>query len=243
MKALLSKSEKRRHRERARIKSYIFGGAAVLGLTLVAHFFLNANFFRIKSVEISGIVNFEEARAEVLSRVDGRLLGFSNFLAWPGHISGVDVDKNYADGILKLSGPNADQFAIWCALECYWVNHDGIAVAEAPDTEGGAIAKVSDSRKLRPIIGEPVLADGRFAAIAGLISGLGSLPVTISAYHYDADLQELTATPSRGAKLIFSVRFSPSDKLFASLLNLINSGQIRNSVYADFTVEHRVYLK
>lgn len=243
MKVLLSKSEKRRHRERARITTYTLAGAASLVVILFGHFFLYASIFKIKSIETSGIVRLDELYPDVLSGLDGRLLGFTNFLAWPSKVQEVKVSKDYSKGVLKLSGPNAEQFAIWCSSGCFWVNRDGVAVAEAPDTEGGTIAKIGDSREFAPIIGKMVLSATSFSAVSGLVSGLGALPLTIASYEYDHELQELTAMPSRGAKLIFSVRFVPSDKLFSSLHNLITSGQIKSASYADFTVENRVYLK
>src|SRR3989344_4507370 len=241
MKSLLSKAEKRRQRERNRIKLYCAAGSVLMILILVMFGLLHMPFLKIDTIEISGIVTMEEVRPLVLANPEARFLGINNFFSWPSEVNGVKVKKDYAKNILTLIGPDAERFAIWCTASelvgnCFWVNRYGLAIGAAPDTEGSTIAKINDGRRFVPVAGKSVL-DGQFESVAGLVEGLGDLPITIQSYVYDNDLQELVVTPAKGGKMIFSTRFVPSTKLFASLNNLIVNGQIRTAQYADFTVE------
>lgn len=244
MRALLSKAEKKRHQQRSRIRLYGAIGIVLLIFILFFTFITRASFFKIKSIEISGIVSLDLAKSEVSKNWESRLLGLDNLLSWPAETNGVSIKKDYSKGVLILQGPDAERFAIWCTtVGCFWVNRSGLTIMTAPDTEGSTIAKINDARNFTPIIAKEILDASQFRVIANLISGLKDLPITISVYSYAEATQELTVTPTRGAKLIFSTRFAPSDKLFFSLNNLITSGQIRASSYADFTVENRIYLK
>ena len=55
--------------------------------------------------------------------------------------------------------------------------------------------------------------------------------------------REFRATGSRGEKLIFSLQFEPSAKIFSYLAEITQNGRLKSSAYADFTVENRIYLK
>ncbi len=243
MKQLLSKSEKRRYQQHVRMRFYGLIAVIIFAAAGALYGVLHLSFLKIKSIAVSGVVTLEDLRPLVLANPEARLLGLSNFLSWPDEIRGVTVEKNYGKGILTLTGPNADRFAIWCAKDCFWVNRQGLAVAEAPDTEGSTIVKINDSRQFTPMIGREVLPPDRFAAVAALLDGLAGVPLTLSDYAYKDTFQEIVITPARGAQLMFSVRFIPNKKVFSSLANLIASGKISASSYADFTVENRIYLK
>lgn len=243
MRIFGSKSEKRRYYLRLRISLYCIIGAVVLVAVGLFYGFLNLPFLKIKSIQISGVVKMEDIRPQVLSGWTAQLLGLNNFLSWPGSVSGVSVEKDYGKGTLTLVGQPADRFAVWCAKKCFWVNRKGTALEGAPDTEGGTIAKINDDRDFNPVSGDTVVGEREFAAIAGIIDGLATVPISIEKISFNSRLQELVAQPTHGAKLIFSARFVPNDKLFSSLNNLVATGQIKASEYADFTVENRIYLK
>ncbi len=243
MKLLLSKAEKKRYYRRLRIKIYCSAGLAILAAVLFFYTLLNWQVFKIKEIHAEGAVKLEDARPLVLQKPLARFLGLNNFFSWPGKIGDWQIEKDYSSGILKILGPKLERFAIWCSRECYWVTADGVAVEEAPDTEGTSIAKVMDARNSPILTGRGVTEQGIFNRIASVIAAMGDLPLRIKNYEFNDKRQELAAEGARGERMIFSVRFAPSGKLFDSLLALIKNGELRRSEYADFTVENRIYLK
>lgn len=243
MQVFLSKSEKRRYYRNWRIKFYLgFGALALLGI-LVLYGALNLPFLEIKQFEVSGNVRFDDLRAEILKNEFAQLIGFRNFLSWPVKMDGVEVDKDYFGGILKLTSEKPERFAIWCSAECYWVNRRGVILGQAPDTEGSSISKINDKNGMVLIVGKSVLNENLFLNIVDIVDGIDNLPIRMENFSFNSRLQELTANGVRGERLIFSARFAPSSKAFAYLNDLILSGKLRNAGYVDLTVENRVYLK
>lgn len=233
MRVFLSKSERKRYYRRIRIKIYLFLGLAIFTIAAIFSFLINWNFFRIDKFEIIGAAKLEEARAEVLKNGLARFLGFSNFLVWPSVIGEVRVEKDYSNNTLRLIAEAPEKFAIWCALDCYWINRGGKTIELAPDTEGSSIPKISG----------PLPKEELFKNIVAIIDGLAKLPIRIIGYNFDERLQELTALGTRGEKMIFGTRFAPSIKSFNYLNELVSSGQLRTAEYVDLTVENRIYLK
>lgn len=243
MKVFLSKPERGRYYRGLRIKFYFLTGLALLLAIFVLYGILNLPFLEIKQFEVSGNVRFDDLRAEILKNEFAQLIGFRNFLSWPMKMDGVEVDKDYFSGILKLTAEKPERFAIWCSAECYWVNRQGIVLGLAPDTEGSSIFKINEKEKQALLIGKQVLLGSLFSNVVGIIEGINSLPFLTAGLEFNPRLQELTATGVRGEKLIFSVRFTPAAKAFSYLNDLILSGKLRNAEYVDLTVENRIYLK
>lgn len=239
----LSKAEKLRHYRRFRIKLYCYVGSLILLGFGVIYAFLNFQFFQIKKFDVSGSADFEEVRGELLHGDLARVLGFSNFLSWPATVSGFRVEKDFLTGTLRIVAGIADRFAIWCGRDCYWINRAGQLIEKAPDTEGSAIPKIVDASGKIGRIGDFVMSADIFENVEKVMVGLEKLSLGVSSYRFDHRLQELIASGTRGEKLIFSVRFAPSAKIFSYLQDLISSGKLRTSEYVDFTVENRIYLK
>ncbi|MDO8466722.1 MAG: hypothetical protein Q7S83_01120 [bacterium] len=239
----LSKIQKRKYYRRLRLKLYCYAGLLTfLGLGIL-YTLLNFDFFRIKKFDVSGSADFEEIRGELLNGDLARFLGFGNFLSWPSTVSGFKVEKDFLTGTLRIVARAADRFAIWCSNDCYWISRGGQLIEKAPDTEGSAIPKIVDAAGKIVRIGDSVMAVDAFENVQRIMAGLNGLVLGVSEYRFDARLQELTAFGVRGEKLIFSVRFLPSLKIFSYLQDLMLSGKLRTSEYVDFTVENRIYLK
>ncbi len=243
MAIFLSKAQKRRYYRRLRLKVYAYSGLLALLLTGSAYLLLNFPFFHIKKFDVSGSVDFDQIRGELLKGDLARLLGFSNFLSWPSRVSGLNVEKDFFTGTLRVVAAPTDRFAIWCGKDCYWVDRSGQLIEKAPDTEGSAIAKVTDLSEQNLKIGSLVTSADSFVNITKIMDGLSELGLGISDYRFDSRLQELRAYSVRGEKLIFSLRFIPSAKLFSYLKDLVDSGKLHTAEYIDFTVENRIYLK
>ncbi len=240
----LSKAQKRRYYRRLRLKLYFGTGLAVLLGVLALYGFLNFPPLQIKKFDISGSADINNLRGEILKGSLARFFGFSNFLSWPSEISGLKVEKDIFTGTLKISaGYATDRFAIWCGKDCYWIDRSGKLVEKAPDTDGSAIPKITDLSGKALQIGGLVLQDETLANFLKIMDGLSQLSLGVSDYRFDERLQELQVITVQNEELIFSLRFSPSAKLFSYLKELIDSGKLHTAEYIDFTVENRIYLK
>ncbi len=251
---LVSKAQHQRRYRNLRIKIYLWAGLVLLAAILTVYSIFKLPFLQIQKIEISGRIDLEALQAEVFKNKLAQFLGIDNFLSWPKEIGGVLIEKDYFTGTLKGITDSPERFIIWCpsagsgqapsgASECYWVNRSGIAVETAPDTEGSAIPKVKDSRETALLEGKHVLSKNLFSNLAKIIDGFAKLPVSIADFNFDDRLQELTANGARGERIIFSLRFAPSERAFSYLKDLISSGKLRASEYVDLTVENRIYLK
>lgn len=154
-----------------------------------------------------------------------------------------DLRVFQVNGSPEPSGPAPEKFAIWCGPSCYWISQDGIVIEPAPDTEGSAIIKILDVRESALVPNAPVLEERFLANAMKILLRAGQLPVRLYEYRFDGRLQELAAIGANGEKFIFSVRFEATEKLFASLAEVISKNNLKNFEYIDLTVENRIYLK
>ena len=239
----LSKTQKRRYYRKLRLKVYFSLGLFVL--LAVGFFYLILDFppLQIKKFDISGPADFDALRGEILKGSLARFLGFQNFLSWPSEISGLKIEKDILSGTLRITAGSTDRFVIWCGRECYWIDRSGKLVEKAPDTEGSAIPKITDVSGKIMNIGGVVMPSDIFSNLLKIMDGLSQLSLGISDYRFNERLQELHAFTPRGEKLIFSLRFAPSAKLFSYLKDLVDSGKLHTAEYIDFTVENRIYSK
>lgn len=246
MEVFLSKKQRKRRSRNIRIKLYLWLGLVLLISVLAVYAVFKLPFLQIKKFETTGLINLEDVQTAILKGRLARFLGAENFLSWPKEVGNLVVDKDYFKGVLKLTANAPDRFVIWCSansVECYWVDRDGTAVEVAPDTEGSAIFKIKDSRGAQLISGQPVLDKTLFENVVKIVDGISKLPIAIADFGFSELLQELTANGARGERIIFSLRFAPSEKAFSYLNDLIASGKLRASAYVDLTVENRIYLK
>ena len=188
-------------------------------------------------------MDLQEIRGELLKGDLARILGFANFFSWPSEINGFKVEKDLLTGTLKIIANLSGRFAIWCDKECFWVNASGQVLESAPDTEGAAIPKIIGSSEGTLKVGSWVMSADKFENIQEIVFGLGQLSIGVREYKFNKTLQELIAFGVHGEKIIFSIRFSPSAKIFSYLQELSSSGKLKTSEYVDFTVENRIYLK
>ena len=243
MEIFFSKAQRDRYYHRLRIKIYLIAGAVSLFFVLGAWLVLNFPLLRINKFELVNLQSAEEARGIILNNWLARFLGFNNFLSWPSQVSDIEIKKEYFGRILTLTRTENPSFAIWCARECYWIDNAGIALEPAPDTEGLSILKISDSRDILLAIGKPVINGQSLSNIIKIVEGLKTTPLRPEKFEVNEEDREFRATGSRGEKLIFSLQFEPSAKIFSYLAEITQNGRLKSSAYADFTVENRIYLK
>lgn len=137
----------------------------------------------------------------------------------------------------------AEKFAIWCALDCAWIDRRGIASEPAPLTEGSSITVIRNQDGGNLVTGALVIQERFIKPVVSIIDGIANLPIRVKEYSFNTKLQELTAIGVNGDKFVFSVRFEPTEKLFASLAEVIAKNNLKNFEYIDLTVENRIYLK
>jgi|GEM_PF-4565477 len=150
---------------------------------------------------------------------------------------------NIGQNPVEPENVKTEQFAIWCAKDrCAWIDRQGITGAPAPLTEGSSIPIIKTEGGV-PAGGAPAIQARFIKPIIAIIEGVANLPIRVNEYLFNARLQELTAVGINSDKFIFSVRFEPTEKLFASLAEVISRNNLKNFEYIDLTVENRIYLK
>lgn len=187
----------------------------------------------------------------VLKGAISRLLGEDNFLIWPKgglDVSGTpllsaSIEKNWLDRSIKVSIQERELFAIWCVQKdaCYWLDQNGLAFEEAPETEGSLILKVYDSRQ-EALLGAKVLEDRFLGNLLMILSNLKKINLPVKKITFDRELQELRAETYDGPALLFSVRFNPQLSI-ESLDSLLKTLDLKKLSYIDLRVENRIYYK
>lgn len=243
MRIFNSPAQRRRHYRRFRIRIYFLASFVLLLGILSLFTILKLPTFQIKKFEISGPITFGEARGKIFSNFFTKILGHTNFFSWPEEIGKIKIEKDYLAGVLKITSPELERFAIWCGDSCFWIDSVGVAIEPAPDTEGSAIFKIQSNQQESIAIGKSVISETVFAVISEILTGLKNTPVAIEEISLDAKLQELIILTAKKTKLFFSYRFIPSTQVFEYISEIAQSGKLAKLKYVDFTVEHRIYEK
>lgn len=227
--------------------------AGVLGI----YGLINASFLKIKEIGINGLNKISEEqlinelRGKILEKRLPQFLGFNHFISWPSQIalanpliSKITIDKNYFENRLAVFVEERKNYAIWCyAKNCYWFDETGILLEPAPVTEGTLVFIIRNPNERPVILGKSIAPEHLWKNTKKILDMLSVLPIKTGELDLDEQLQELTVKGTGGEKLIFSLRFAPSEKMFHYIQNSIATGEIKKAEYIDLTVENRIYLK
>lgn len=129
------------------------------------------------------------------------------------------------------------------ARECWWFDgEDGILFEEAPNSEGQLFLKISEESAETRGLGQRVLPDYLFANLKSILNAIAAMNLRVKDLKLDQKVQELAVVTFDGAKMVFSLRFSPANNL-AALSEILSATPLEAVDYVDLTVENKVYLK
>ncbi|MDO8584590.1 MAG: hypothetical protein Q7R85_00520 [bacterium] len=229
-------------------------GLMFIGLAAVV---LKFPFFYYRSIEISGESHVSRAdlladlRAYPLKNVFGRFLGFDHFFVWGSSsialpelvLSRVEVSRDFARRVLRVSVTDRERALVWCGAEnaCAWVDPMGIAFQYAPFADGQLITSISEDGALPPL-GAAVLPGNQFMRLQRVIEIVQGAGLMVEHIVFDRNLLEVTVTARNAPTLAFSLRF---DSAFAATALSVLSGRkdFRNINVVDFRVEQKAYYK
>lgn len=239
----------------------LLGGIAMAGILLI-YFLLNLPVFKIESLEVIGLKKIAEEKildglkGSILENSFARILGLGHFLAWPGKIdirnpliSEIRIKKDYLNKKIVIEVEEKKEYAIWCYIysnkqnNCYWFDREGIILEKAPSAEGSLVFTINERSDREIYLGMPVMAERPWNNVKKILEIFENLPIKITAFELDQRLQELTADGSATARIVFSLRFPPSEKLSSYLKTISENGELAKAEYLDLTVENRIYLK
>ncbi len=250
--------QNQKRRQHLRIKLYTAIGGAALLLIFLAYTLLYSPVFKIRSFTISGKENHSDQ--EVLKVIESlvfntwfrNLLGMHNLIAWGTLHPDISktafieatVERNWLKQEIQIRVKERERLAIWCSANntCNWIDDNGMAFEEAPQTEGSLILTVQDSGTNHIIAGSRVLEDRFISNLVAMLKEIKTLRLSIKNISYDSRLQEIHAETYGGTKLLFSVRFDSSSNI-ASFRVLQGKTDINKLAYVDMRVENRIYYK
>lgn len=191
-------------------------------------------------------------KPKMLNDAIANFLGENNFLIWPNgdiDVSGTSLlmakaDKDWLRRSIKISVQERELFGIWCLQNgiCYWVDQNGLAFEEAPETEGSLILKILDQDRKEPLLGSKIIEDRFLGNLLALLANLKKMNLPVKKMVFDRKLQELRLEMYQGPDLLFSIRFDPAS-IFGSLQSLLGSLDLKKISYIDLRVENRIFYK
>lgn len=208
------------------------------------------NFSVVGSERFSNEAVISELKPMVLNTKVKNFLGINNLLVWGGRpdVAGTvfleaNIERQWVHQSVVIKIKERTQFAVWCRIgDCYWIDEDGTAFEEAPQTEGSLILTVHDNGNEAIMIGREVV-EGRYADnLIKILNGILDMGITVRDISYNQKLQEITAEMISGPDIYLSVRFDPSLNLTA-LQTLKEKVGLRGINYIDLRVENRIYYK
>jgi len=255
---------KRRRRFRRQFKFYIF---LLLFIALVYGAYYSvaeSGVFNVTQIKIVGELKhftregiISETRAALANSRTAKFLGPENVFTWDPQLKLDDpflkkfeLDRSIFSRKIIINIEEREPFGIWCfeggadrLRQCYWFDRDGIALGSAPQTAGALIIQINDTEPVQPKLGRRVVAEDFFRVVSGILDILRRQPIRFSSYTLNRSRQELTAQTETGTRIVFSLRFDPSDQILTFLNSLISSGQLDKLRYVDLTVKNRIYTK
>src|SRR3989338_1569753 len=213
--------------------------------------------FQIKNFTVSGLKNISQDSALeiVRSRLTASRLrnffGSNNMFFW--NADSVNVSKTQlASAVIKqdwlrqtvgLEISERERLAIWCSdILCYWIDNNGIAFSEAPETEGSLILKISVAGAEAVEIGSSVIEERFIKNLVAIIRGISELRLPIQIASYDGKLGEIRVNLYNGPDIYFSTRFGPALSI-DSLSVLMEQKDFYIMNYVDLRVENRIFYK
>ena len=240
----------------SRIKFYLIPFFSGLFLIFIVYALIYSPIFQVRKFSVIGASRFSDEAALkiieplVVNNRAANLLGPRNLFVWR---NGIDIsktalvkamiDRSWINQSVIVNVEEKEQFAIWCQIgACYWIDKEGEAFEEAPQTEGSLVLTIYDDGQGGMILGQSAV-DERYAKnLIAILDNILNLAVPIRRIEFNKRLQEIKALIYGGPDLLFSIRFDPELNM-AALQSLKDKVGLKGIKYVDLRVENRIYYK
>ena len=258
MNPYLDQQQFYRQQRSFRIKIYVGASILLLVLMLILYILVYSPIFQVRDFNISG--NDRLPKNEVVKILEPlvlrdkikNFLGIKNLLAWNTDNPDVsktalalaNIKRDWIRQSVNIDIKERERLAIWCDKNnnCYWIDREGTAFEEAPQTEGQLILTVRDQTTETVIKGTKVIEDRFVKNLVRILNGILEFKMSVKRIAFDKKLQELRLETYPGPDFLFSVRFDPILNL-ASLKSLQEKIELKGIKYFDLRVENRIYYK
>ena len=258
IQAYLDQHQIYRKRRNFRIKIYF--GILILFLFLILIFYLlvDSPIFQIREFKISGAQRLgNEEVLKILSPVvlktrTAIFLGTNNLFIWnekepdvsKSALLEASIRREWLGQSVVIIIKERDRLAIWCRINssCYWIDKDGMAFEEAPETEGSLILTVQDNSPENLAQGEKVIESRFVENLSAILEGILELKIPAKKIVFDKKLQEVRVESYSGPDYFFSARFNPKLNL-ESLKSLKEKSDLKRAGYFDLRIENRIFYK
>ena len=256
--AYLDQHQTYRKRRNFRIKIYFGGLILILFLISILYILVYSPIFQIREFKIAGAqrLNNEEVlkilTPAILNTKTAYFLGIKNLFIWNEKKPDVsrsalleaNIKREWLGQAVIIGIKERERLAIWCRTNspCYWIDKNGMAFEEAPETEGSLILIVRDNSP--EILNQGgVVAESRFVEnLSAILNGILELKIPAKKIIFDKRLQEVRVESYFGPDYFFSIRFNPKLNL-ESLESLEEKNDLKRVSYFDLRVENRIFYK
>ena len=258
IQAYLDQHQIYRKRRNFRIKIYFGALILILFLISILYILIYSPIFQIREFKIAGAqrLNNEEVlkilAPAILNTRAANFLGMKNLFVWSEKKPDVsksalleaDVKREWLGQSVVIDIKERERLAIWCRINssCYWIDKNGMAFEEAPETEGSLILTVRDNSPEIINQGE-IVAEGRFIGnLSAILKGILESKIPAKKVVFDKRLQEVRVGSYSGPDYFFSIRFDPKLNL-ESLKSLEEKVDLNKVGYFDLRIENRIFYK
>ena len=253
-------SHRRRRSLRRRLRWYAWVFGIGIFVLVGAVTFVRAPWFKVQSIEVTGLANDDATDAlvrEVTAQVEAGItlpfLSTDHFFAWPralafstNEIQRIDIQKKFFERTIVIEAYPRIPFGIWCFSggegECVWVDEEeGVVMQEAAKPEGTLVTTIYDTRLEPPQPGEPVISSEYLARIKKIVTEIKASGISFSHFRIDEETYELEMSTVGGTPVRFSIRGNAIREAVAALKALSEKESLNAFASVDLTVENKVY--
>ncbi len=242
----------------ARIKWYLLSGGFLLFTILIISLVANWPFLRVREFKVMGSNRVTEV--EVISEMRGakvsnpfiKYLGFTNILFWNDGavklknpiIESANVVSNFWDRKVTIELSEKKGEVIWCVKDekCFWLDERGIALEEAPFSEGQLLPIVYSQGETNVRLGSLPIEEVYFLRVKKILKIISSVGAPLRRLEVYPEVLEAKAFAIYGPVMIFNLRIDPSF-VEAPLRHLYGKAGFSKLNYIDFSIENKVFYK
>lgn len=241
-----------------RIRWYLLSGGFLLFVILFFSLLVNWQFLRIREFEVRGsrrvseVEVIDELKSKKISNVFAKYLGFTNILFWNDGvrqlknpiIGSANVTSSFWDRKVTVQVIERRGELIWCVRSerCFWLDERGIAIEEAPFSEGQLLPIVYSRGEGDVNLGTLPIDEIYFLRVKKILKIISLAGVPLKNLDIYPELLEAKAYAVKGPFMIFNLRIDPSFAE-APLGHLYKNLGFSKLNYIDFSIENKVFYK
>ncbi|MDP3880847.1 MAG: hypothetical protein Q8Q32_01535 [bacterium] len=232
-------------------------------LATIAIFFNNSKYSKISQFTVTGLKNTENPNEFVelmkLQAEHGllaKILSLDNYFAWGERThyknpqyKEITMQKNFNERTINFFVQLKERYAIWCKVEieselenCRWIDNEGTAFESAPKSSGQLIPSIGENVKMAEFSANAqIMSSSKFNYIKNILDTLRELGIQRESVLLMRQLQELHIQSTSGTKIVFSLRFDPSETALPAIAEFDSDPGLNFFSEINLAVEGRAF--